>query len=99
MATYQELLSAAQNDVLRHKVRVGCLIAANTVMGEDVATLNHSGRMAWARLVYENPATAGEKMLWAVIAQNSGAPLAAITGASDAAVQTNVNAAINLFAV
>ena len=99
MATYLELLTAAQNDGLRQKVRIGCMIAANAIMGESAATSNHVERMAWAKSVYENPVAAGEKMLWAVIAQNSAVALSAITGASDATVQTAVNAAVNLFAV
>jgi hypothetical protein len=38
-------------------------------------------------------------MIWAVLAQNSNATLAAILGASDATVQSAVNAAIDVFAV
>lgn len=99
MATYLELLAASGNDGLRQKVRVGCTIAANAVMLEDVATTNHAGRLAWAKSVYENPEAVGDRMLWAVIAQNSNATLSQITGASDAAIQTAINAAVNLFAV
>lgn len=46
MATYQELLTAAQSDDLKKKVRVACMIAANTIMTENTATPNHAGRMA-----------------------------------------------------
>ena len=99
MATYAELLVAAQSDTLRQKVRVGCIIAANTVMTELTSVPNHAARLTWARGVYENPVSAGEKMLWAVIAQNNTATLAQITGASDAVVLTAVTAAIDLFAV
>ena len=99
MATYLEVLSAAQNDTLRQKVRVACMIAANTIRAENVATVNHAARMAWAKAVYDNPVSAGDKMLWAVLAQNSGATLSQITCASDATVQTAVDAAVDLFAV
>lgn len=99
MATYQDLLTAAQNDGLKQKVRVGCMIAANSIMTENPATTNHAARMAWARSVYENPEVIGKRMLWAVIAQNNAVALSAITGASDAAVQTAVNAAVDMFAV
>lgn len=98
MATYQELLTAAQSDDLKKKVRVACMIAANAIMTENTATPNHAGRLAWARSVYENPEAIGKKMLWAVIAQNNAVALSAITGASDANVQTAVNAAVDLFA-
>ena len=99
MATYLEILTAAQNDDLRNKIRVACIIAANTVRIENVATINHAARMLWAKSVYESPVNAAEKMLWAVLAQNNTATLSQITAASDAAIQTNVNAAIDLFAV
>ena len=99
MATYAELLTAGENDGLRRKVRVGCIIAANVIMTELATVPNHTARLAWAKAVYENPVTAGEKMLWAVIAQNNTFTLAQITGASDAAVQTAVTAAVDLFAV
>ena len=99
MATLLELLTAAQSDVLKQKVRAACIVAASTIMTENTATPNHAGRLAWARSVYENPEVIGKKMLWAVIAQNNAVALSAITGASDAAIQTAVNAAIDLFAV
>ena len=99
MATYIQILTAAQNDDLRSRVRVACIVAANTVRTEPAETANHAARMLWAKGVYESPVNAGEKMLWAVLAQNSEATLTQITGASDAAIQNNVNAAIDLFAV
>lgn len=99
MATYLELLSAANNDTVRQKVRVACIIAAETVRGELTSVANHTARMAWAKAVFDNPEAMGNKMLWAVLAQNKSATLAAIQGASDTAVQNNVDAAIDLFAV
>ena len=99
MAFYLELLTAASNDTVRQKVRVACIIAAETVRGEQTSVPNHTARLAWAKAVFDNPEATGEKMLWAVLAQNKSASLAAITGASDAAVQANVDAAIDLFAV
>ena len=99
MATYLDLLTAAQNDALRQKIRVACLIGADTVRAESAATVNHAARLAWAKGVFENPVNAGEKMLWAVLAQNKSASLATILAASDAVIQTNVDATIDLFAV
>lgn len=99
MATYLELLTAAQNDALRQKIRVACLVAADTVRAESAATVNHAARLAWAKGVFESPVNEGEKMLWAVLAQNKSASLAAILAASDAVIQTNVDATIDLFAV
>ncbi len=98
MATYAELLTAAATDALRQKVRVACIIAAETVRSEADATPNHANRMLWAKAVFMNPEAEGNRMLWAVLAQNKAATLAVILAASDAVVQTNVDAAVNVFA-
>lgn len=98
MATYAELLTASSNDTLRQKVRVACVLAAEKVRTEVGTTTNHTNRLAWAKAVYANPETEGNRMVWAVLAQNSGATYAAIIGASDATVQSAVDAAVDVFA-
>lgn len=98
MATYSELLGASSNDVLRQKVRVACVIAAEKVRVEVSTATNHANRIAWAKAVYANPEVEGNRMVWAVLAQNATATLAAIIGASDATVQTAVDAAVDVFA-
>jgi hypothetical protein len=98
MATYAELLTASNNDTLRQKVRVACVIAAEAVRTEASATTNHTNRLAWAKAVFMNPESEGNRMMWAVLAQNAAATYAAIIGATDAAVQTAVNAAVDVFA-
>jgi hypothetical protein len=98
MANYAELLLASENDTLRNKVRVACIIAAEAIRTEDAGTANHANRVAWAKTVFANPNSEAERMLWAVLAQNKNAALAEITGATDASVQTAVNAAVDVFA-
>lgn len=98
MATYDELLTASQNDALNKKVRVAVFIAAEVVRTESVSTQNHANRLLWAKSVFSDPRAAAEKMIWAVLAQNKDASLAAITGASDTQVQSAVNAAVDVFA-
>lgn len=98
MATYAELLLAAENATLNNKIKVACFIAAETVRTESGATANHANRLLWAKRVFENPDTEARRMVWAVLAQNSAATLAQITGALDPTVQTAVNAAIDVFA-
>jgi hypothetical protein len=98
MATYAELLQASANDTLRQKVRVGCVIAAEKVRTEAGTTTSHTARMAWAKAVYANPEAEGNRMVWAVLAQNAAATYAAIIGAADATVQTAVDAAVDVFA-
>lgn len=59
---------------------------------------NHANRMLWAREVFKNPDVVARQMMTAVLAQNRAFTSAQITGATDAAVQTAVNNAINLLA-
>lgn len=99
MATYAELLTASANDALRQKVLVACVIGAEVVRNESSGTTNHTNRLTWAKGVFAAPERARDGMMWAVLAQNAAATLAQITGASDATVQTAVNAAIDVFAI
>lgn len=99
MATYQELLAAAEDGTLRNKIKVACVIAAEAVRNEAPGTTNHAARLVWARGVFQNPDGYVQQMLWAVLAQNAGATPAQIAGASDSTVQTAVNAAVDVFSV
>lgn len=99
MATYTELFELGSNSVLRNKITVACLVAAQAVMVESVDTANHANRLLWAKDVFTDPMGAGQKMLMAALAANSGLSVAQITGASDAALLTVVQNAINVFAI
>lgn len=99
MATYDELLLAAEDAGLNKHIRVACVIAAEAIRTEVTGTANHANRMLWAKAVFQNPGAEAQRMVWAVLAQNKSATLAAITGASDATVQTAVNAAVDVFAI
>ena len=98
MATYPELFGLCSNSALRNRVMVGCVIAAEAVRMEAENVANHANRLVWAKAVFANPAPEADRMLWAVLAQNNQLTVAQITGASDAALQTAVNAAVNVFA-
>jgi hypothetical protein len=98
MATYAELIQASNNATLRDKIRVACVVAAETVRTEAGSVTNHANRLLWAKYVFKRPDDAFQDMLWAVLAQNRSSTLAQITGASDAAVQTAVDAAVDVFA-
>jgi hypothetical protein len=98
MATYAELLNASANDALRQKVRVACVIAAEKVRIEATSVANHTARLGWAKSVYASPEAESNRMIWAVLAQNAAATYAAIIAASDATVQTAVDAAVDVFA-
>ena len=98
MATYDELLQAAKNGALTDKIMVACFVAADAIRQESAGTANHDNRLAWAKAVFENPERERDRMKWAVLAENKGLTLAQIVGASDAAVQTAVDQAVNIFA-
>jgi hypothetical protein len=98
MATYAELLQAEQDPILHNKLRVAVYIAAEMVRTESNTVTNHANRLVWAKNAYANPDIEVIRMKRAVLAQNQSATLAAIIGASDATVQTAVNAAIDVFA-
>lgn len=55
MATYAELLQAAEHSGLRNKIRVACFVAAEIVRTELNTTANHANRLVWAKRVFENP--------------------------------------------
>lgn len=98
MATYDELLQANGNTGLINKVRVAVVVAATNIMTEEDTTDNHANRMLWAKTVFSDPAAAGLKMMWPVLAQNRVLTLSQITGAADVDVQSAVDSAVNVFA-
>jgi hypothetical protein len=98
MATYVELLQAAEDPGLRTRMRVACIVAAELIRTEAGTVTNHANRLIWAKAVFANPIAEADRMLWAVLAQNRTATLAQVTGASDTALQTAVNNAVDVFA-
>lgn len=98
MATYSELFALRQNADLLNRVAVACTIAALAIMTEDAATELHAQRVKWAVAVFQSPETWAQSMIRVVLASVSTATLAQITGATDASIQAQVNASINLFA-
>ena len=99
MATYLELEDLRTDSVLFSRVRVATWIAAEVVRTESGGTSNHTERLVWAKDVFERPDIRAQQMFFAVLAQNKDNTKAQIEGASDAAIQTAVDNAIDLFAV
>ena len=99
MATYTDLKLVSADATFLDRVQVACIVAAEQIRLEAVTVPNHDARLAWAKNVFFNPKTEAQRMAWAVLAQNRSATLAQITGATDAQLQTTVDAAVNLFAV
>ena len=98
MATYAELRTLFADNLLRNKVEVACIIAAETIRGEGDGVTNHNNRMLWAKAAFSSPRGASDRMLMALLAANNTADVAVITGASDSQIQEKVDAAVNVFA-
>jgi len=95
VATYEELFALCSDTALKNRVRVACVVAAESIRQEDPGTVE---RRAWATGVFGNPGQEADRMFWTVLAANKDLPAATIQGASDAAIQSNVDAAVDLFA-
>ena len=96
MATYTELFSLSQNGPLKDKVAVACLMAAEIIRTELTSVPNHAARLVWARKALENPDAVAIAALRAALVQNNALTVAQIQGATDAALQTAVNNAVDL---
>ena len=99
MASYSELDEAGRNPVLRDKVRAAIAIAADTIRLESTGTANHAERLAWAQTAVTQISSELMKFMPLVLAANKTAALSAIVGASDTAIQSNVDALVDFFAV
>ena len=98
MATYSELFVLLDNSDLQDKTAVAVIIAAKSIGTEAEATPNHANRVLWARGAFENPRAVAVVMLRAVLAAHAGLTVAQITSATDAQLQTAVDAAVDTFA-
>ena len=108
MATLIELRNLMNDSDLRNKVTTAVIISADMVMrGNDGAApflqkpgppSDHDIRVAWAKVAFANPEGESIKFLMSVLASNSNLAVGAITGATDAAIQANVDQAVDLMA-
>ena len=99
MATNEELFSLMNDSALRNNVTVACVKAAEAIMLEDGGTLNHTNRLVWSASVFGNPKSEAARMFMAILAANSALTVEQIQGASDEAIQANVDDHVDLFAV
>jgi hypothetical protein len=90
MATYLELFDLQTNDGLRQKVAVASAVAAQN---ELTGTPTQQAAI-WAKEVVANPLAAAERIVILILAANASATVAQINAASDASIQTNVNALV-----
>jgi len=108
MATYLELRGLFQRgSALAHQVEVAVIVAAELIRNgdddaangfEDDTGTQHDLRKTWAASAFTNTASLAEQALKAILGQNRALTVSQIEGASDAAVQTAVNKAVDLLA-
>lgn len=96
MATYAELFDLRQNSELKNKVSVAVIVAAEAI--RSLTPPDTAARLAWAKAAFERPANEATRMMMAVLAAHKDSSVAEIVGASDPAVQTAVDAAVDVFA-
>lgn len=90
MATYAELYDLRSNSALRNKIAVACAIKAAALIDLEPPT---AAQLAWAKATLGTPTAVADDVMNYVLAKNSGATVGQINAATDAAIQTHVNAA------
>lgn len=98
MADYSELVDLMRDQEMVEKAAVAVIVATETVRTESGATTNHANRLLWAKEALDNPLAMAKRMWPSAIAQNKSATVGQITGATDAAIQSNIEAVIDIFA-
>lgn len=92
MATYQELYDLGSNSALRNKIAVAVAIKAQTILDEASPTV---AEVEWAKEALNAPLREADILMHYVLAANRAATTGQIVGATDSAIQTNVNAAVD----
>ena len=91
MATYQELFGLRTNSELQNKIAVAVTVAAQA----KLAGTPTSAQAAWAIGVLNNPSGAAAAVINAVLAANKASSAATILAATDATIQSSVDAVID----
>ena len=97
MATYAELLTIANTgSVFIAQVKVASQIAAGNII--TTVPTPSANNIAWARAAFADPEAAMRSLIWPVLYSNKAFTSAQILGATDAQVQTAVDAAVAVLA-
>jgi len=98
MASYAEIYDIANDNAFLHRMSVAIVFAVDDIRQDATPPANQADRLLWTEKVMQNPTVAAKAMAWAVLSNYRDLTYAAITGASDSALQTVVNDTIDLFA-
>jgi hypothetical protein len=89
MATLAEIRNLFNDDNLRNRVAVACVIAIDNILETGTAT---ASQKKFALECYTNPDEIAKKVMMAVLANNKGKTVAEILALTDNAIQNRVNA-------
>ena len=95
MATYTQLATITSDagfGAFYEKLRVAVVVKAAALLDGATPT---AAEVTWALAALGNPSATANDIQWYVIAENKSASIAAIVGASDSAMQSNVDAAVD----
>ncbi len=98
MATYAELFDLKSNSALLNRITTAAAIAADAIRLEDGGTANHANRLIWAKQAFVDPESTAKQMIWGLLAINKAATASNIQNATDAAILTNVQALVDVYA-
>ena len=96
MATYLELAKITEQALwgdFIDKIKAACVIKATAIIDSATPTVEAK---AWAEFAINAPTSAASSIVWYVIGSNDGLAISTILNASDSAIQTNVNAAVDV---
>lgn len=96
MADYIELFNLASDGDLKQRVATALVIAAEAKLKNGAATANEHN---WAAAVIQQPMSKAREAINPVLAANKGLTVANIKGASDAAIQINIDAIVDALVV
>ena len=91
MATYNEIQTLRTNSDLRNRCEVAIMIKAHALAIGSPTT----AQITFAKAALKDPSQYVDAVFAYMLADNNGASIATITGATDAAIQTNTNNAVD----
>ncbi len=95
MATYEELFKLHNDSTLLNRISVAIAVEVDTLRGGTPT----ADQKWWMKRVMESgPQQMAKDMIWALLAANKAATVANIQAATDVAMQSNVSAAVSIFA-
>lgn len=101
MATYNELYTVWMDgdNGLQNRVAIAVLVAAVDIAQESTSTPNHAERYRWAAKAMTDPTGEARRFFSAMLAFNKDLTMNQILSASDTAIQSQVNGAVNAVAL